>query len=171
VDLAKDVYQGTGQLLENVLPAWHNYGNQLVSQGNGLVEGLSHRVCQGTCRLMDGWHGYGGQLVSQSNAMVDEISHRFDNVLTSIDQGGYNGKEHDIFAWEPAQTPTQPASPGSPVIEKGTPKSSKKSHGKAHPKGQTTAAAAVVSGSFFAKVDHYANSRLPMNLPPLKLYA
>ncbi|KAK4040192.1 Alpha/Beta hydrolase protein [Parachaetomium inaequale] len=174
VDLAKDVCQGTGQLLDNVLPAWHSYGSQLVSQGNGLVEGLSHRVCQGTCRLMDSvspaWHSYGGQLVSQSNAVVDEISHRFDNVLTSIDQGGYNGKEHDIFAWQPAQTPTQPTSSGSPVIEKGLPKSSRKSHGKAHPKGQTTAAAAVVSGSFFAKVDHYANSRLPMNLPPLKLY-
>jgi hypothetical protein len=101
---------------------------------------------------------------------VDEISNRFDNVLTMIDQGGYNGKEHDIFAWQPAQAPTQPPSPVAPVSVKGQPKASKKSHGKDHPKGQTTAAAAVVSGSFFAKVDYYANSRLPMNLPPLKLY-
>jgi hypothetical protein len=173
-DLAKEVYHGTEQLLDNGLSAWHSRGNQLVSQGNGVIEEVSNRVYQGTQQLLDGmlpsWHGCGGQLVSQSNAMVDEISHRFDNVLTKIDCGGYNGKEHDIFAWQSAQTQGQPPSPELPAIEKTVTKSSRKSQGKAHPKGQTTAAAAVVSGSFFAKVDHYANSRLPMNLPPLKLY-
>ncbi|KAJ4302042.1 hypothetical protein N0V88_002178 [Collariella sp. IMI 366227] len=36
---------------------------------------------------------------------MGEISNRFDNVLTKIDQGGYNGKEQDIFAWQPEQPP------------------------------------------------------------------
>ncbi|EAQ86133.1 hypothetical protein CHGG_07386 [Chaetomium globosum CBS 148.51] len=174
-DLAKEVYQGTEQLLDDSLAAWHNCGNQLVSQSNNVVEKVSNRVHQGTQQLLDGmlppsWQSCGGELVSQSNAMVDEISHRFDNVLTKIDCGGYNGKEHDIFAWQSAQTSGHPPSPELPAVEKVASKSSRKSHGKAHPKGQTTAAAAVVSGSFFAKVDHYSNSRLPMNLPPLKLY-
>jgi hypothetical protein len=136
--LAKEVYQGSSipQLLDEVLPSWHGCGGQLVRQGNGLV---------------------------------DEISHRFDNVLTMIDQGGYNGREHDIFAWQPTQAPPQPRSEAM-VDEKGPPKASKKSQRKENPKGQTTAAAAVVSGSVFAKVDYYANSRLPLNLPPLKLW-
>jgi hypothetical protein len=138
VDLAKEVYQGSPipQLLDEVLPSWHGCGGQLVRQGNGLV---------------------------------DEISHRFDNVLTMIDQGGYDGREHDIFAWQPTQAPPQPRSEVM-VDEKGPPKASRKSQRKENPKGQTTAAAAVVSGSVFAKVDYYANSRLPLNLPPLKLW-
>jgi len=139
-----------------------------------LVDGLSNRVYQETHQLLDGvlpsWHSCGGQLVQQGTAVVDEISHRFDSVLTKIDQGGYTGKEHDIFSWQPAQNPAHPTSSGPPVTEKGAPKSGRKSQSRAHPKGQTSAAAGVVSESFFAKVDNYANSRLPMNLPPLKLY-
>ncbi|KAH6850429.1 Alpha/Beta hydrolase protein [Chaetomium sp. MPI-CAGE-AT-0009] len=160
VELAKEVYHGTEQLLDDELAAWSNRGNQLVSQGTKeFLDGM-----------LPSWHSCGGELVHQGNALVDEISHRFDNVLTKIDCGDYNGKEHDIFAWQSAQTPAQPPLPESPPAEKGSSKSSRKNQGKAHPKGQTTAAAAVVSGSFFAKVDRYSNSRLPMNLPPLKLY-
>lgn len=149
---------------------------------------LAKDICQvtGIPRLLDGalprWHGgCGGQLVSRGGALVDEISDRFDNVLTMIDQGGYDGKESDIFAWQPSQGPVQQLAPPSlpppaqppvnkTVAEKGLGKASKRSHKTEHPKGQTTAAAAVVSESFFAKVDKYANSRLPLNLPPLKLY-
>jgi hypothetical protein len=139
---------------------------------------LVKEVYQGTCipRLLDQapprWQTCGNQLVHQGGALFDEISDRFDNVLTMIDHGGYDGQEHDIFAWQPTQTPMQTPAPVAPRTGKGSPKTSnKKPHGADHPKGQTTAAAVVISGSFFAKVDHYANSRLPMNLPPLKLYA
>ncbi|SPQ21342.1 ed56b252-29a9-4ce1-8ca8-a4c537610988 [Thermothielavioides terrestris] len=149
LDLAKDVCQATGipRLLEDALPRWHGCGNQLVSQGS---------------------------------ALVNEISDRFDNVLTMIDQGGYDGKEGDIFAWQPTQAPVQRTGPpppppapvpsGRPVANRGMPQSSKRGARTEHPKGQTTEAAALASESFFAKVDKYANSRLPMNLPPLKLY-
>jgi hypothetical protein len=41
---------------------------------------------------------------------------------------------------------------------------------KDNPKVQTTAVAGtLISGNYFAKVDMYANSRLPLNLPPLQL--
>ncbi|KAL2195133.1 Alpha/Beta hydrolase protein [Corynascus similis CBS 632.67] len=174
VDLAKQVYQETDQLLETALPSWHRSGKQLVNQGNDLVEGLSNRVYLETHQLLDGvfpsWQGSGSQLIQQGNAVVNEISHRLNNVLTKIDQGGYRGKEHDIYTWQPAQTQTRPASPEPLITEKGHSSSNKKSRSKPHPKGQTSAAAGVVSSSFFAKADCYANSRLPMNLPPLKLY-
>jgi len=174
VDLAKQVYQETDQLLETALPSWHRSGKQLVNQGNDLVEGLSNRVYLETHQLLDGvfpsWQGGGSQLIQQGNAVVNEISHRLNNVLTKIDQGGYRGKEHDIYTWHPAQTQTRPASPEPLIAEKGHSSFNKKSRSKPHPKGQTSAAAGVVSSSFFAKVDCYANSSLPMNLPPLKLY-
>jgi hypothetical protein len=139
---------------------------------------LAKDVYHGTClpQVLDevlppSWHSCGSQLVKQGNGLVEELSSRFDNVLTAIDQGGYNGKEKDIFAWQPAHAhPPVPISE-APSTDRSVPKTSKKSHRKENPKGQTTAAAAVVSGSFFAKVDHYANSRLPMNLLPLRLYA
>lgn len=143
----------------------------------GSAVDLAKEICQGTCipRLIDGalplWHGCGGQLVNQGNAMVDEIYSRFDNVLTMIDEGGYNGKERDIYAWQPSQMPPHPPPPGPPMPENRAASPSRRSHRKEHYKGQTTAAAVAVSGSVFTKVDFYANSRLPMNLPPLKLYA
>ncbi|KAL2015732.1 hypothetical protein VTK56DRAFT_4903 [Thermocarpiscus australiensis] len=142
----------------------------------GSAVDLAKGICQGTCipQLLDDvmplWHGRGSQLASQGNALMAEISDSLDNVLTMIDRNCYNGKEDDIFAWQPVQLPNHPSPPEAPVSQRSLPKTSPKSWRKDRPKGQTTAAAAVVSGGVFAKVDLYANSRLPMNLPPLKLY-
>ncbi|KAL2131858.1 hypothetical protein VTI74DRAFT_4546 [Chaetomium olivicolor] len=157
----------------------HTANTPLGKLNLGSAVDLAKEICQGTCipKLLDEacdaiprWHSCGTQLVHKSNALVDEISDHFDSVLTMIDQGAYNGKEQDIFAWQPAQPQTPLALSGAQIVEKGLSKASKKRHGKDHAKGQTTAAAAAVSESFFAKVDRYANSRLPMTLPPLKLY-
>jgi hypothetical protein len=117
------------------------------------------------------WQSCGGQLISQSNALVDEISNRFDGVLTMIDQGGYEGKERDIYAWQPTEMSTPSPLPGVRQGEKSLSMTSRKSQGKDRRKSQTTAPPTEVSGSIFARVDCYANSRLPMNLPPLRLYA
>ena len=116
------------------------------------------------------WHGYGSQLLNQSAALVDQISDRFNEVLTRIDGDRYAGHEKDLFTYQPGLVP--PHGPPSVVTtDRVLPKKNKKDHTKDHPKGQTTAvAASVISGGYFAKVDMYANSRLPMNLPPLKLY-
>lgn len=137
----------------------------------GSAVDLAKDLCQSTGipQLLNDtlpvWHQCGGQLVKQGNTMADQIIHEFDNMLTMIDQGRYNGKEQDIFTWQPPQAPAP-----VPLTEKGRSRSRRRDHRKDHPKGQTTTAAAVVSESFFAKVDRYANSRLPLNLPPLKLY-
>src|SRR5947209_5139494 len=78
--------------------------------------GLVKEVYEGTCipRLLDRapprWQSCGTQLVHQGGALVDEISDRFDNVLTMIDEGGYNGQENDIFAWQPSH-PTMQSPP------------------------------------------------------------
>ncbi|KAK0636386.1 Alpha/Beta hydrolase protein [Bombardia bombarda] len=118
------------------------------------------------------WYGHRTQLLNQSAALCDQISNRFSEVLTSIDRDRYTGNEKDLFTWQPGQ-PLSPQTPPSnrSVGEKGLPKTGKKGRSRDSPKGQTTAvAASVISGNYFSKVELYANSRLPMDLPPLRLY-
>jgi hypothetical protein len=94
---------------------------------------------------------------SQCNT-YDHIMAKFDSVMSSIDQDHYAGGEGELLEAGPSLLADQ------------------KKHKSAHPtrdqpKGQTTAvASSIMSGSYFAKVDLYSNSRLPTNLPPLRLY-
>lgn len=116
---------------------------------------------------------YGAELVDQSNALLNQVSNQFNDVLTMIDRDHYSSHEKEILAWQPQQPPQSQELvrvSDSSLSEKSMHKPPKRSHKRDHPKGQTTAAATVVSGSIFSKVELYANSRLPMNLQPLKLY-
>lgn len=142
IDLAKDLCQGSGiqKLFEEAVPSWQGRGNELVCQGN---------------------------------ALIDQISNQFNDYLTLIDQDHHKAREKEILAWNPdhlGQQPPQLPPSDALVSMKSISKSSRRTHKKDHPKGQTTATATVVSGSIFTKVDLYANSRLPMNLQPLRLY-
>jgi hypothetical protein len=115
-------------------------------------------------------HGYGTQLINQTAALYDQISSTFNNVMTRIDGDTFCGNEKELFTYQPAalgQVSNPPSEAPPPAqLDRGVAKRT----GRDAPKGQTTAVAAtVVSGSYFAKVELYANSRLPMNLPPLRL--
>ena len=122
------------------------------------------------------WHGYGSRLVNQSAALCDQISTRFGNLMTLIDRDGYQGDEKDLFlcrpGWQQPIASTESTSNSSSSSDAGLPKKTRtKNQSRDHPKGQTTAvAASVLSGDYFAKVELYANSKLPMKLPPLDLY-
>lgn len=117
--------------------------------------------------------------IQQSAAATDHMYQRFNDVMTLIDRDGYAGNEKDLFVCNPA-SPSSPSSPSLAVAATTTrglaskPKKSQSSRKLHHdtPKGQSAAGSgSVVSGSsYFAKVELYANFRLPMNLPPLKLY-
>jgi len=122
------------------------------------------------------WHPCGTKALNEGAALYDQIASRFDNVMSLIDLDRYTGNENDLFV---CHQPPAPLQPGYHAAREGTTDRSlahhKRKHGpppaRDHPKGQTTAvAASVISGDYFAKVDLYANSRLPLNLPPLRLY-
>ncbi|KAK3935874.1 alpha/beta-hydrolase [Diplogelasinospora grovesii] len=160
-------------------PTYQQTSQGPQTSGGGSVVDLADKICPGTGipQLFDDglppWHGYKSQLLSQGAALVDQISSRFDSVMTLIDRDRYAGNEKDLFVWQPPGEQHARQSPPSDtsVAERASPKTRNKKPAKDHPKGQTTAvAAAVVSGSYFAKVELYANSRLPMGLPPLRLY-
>jgi hypothetical protein len=111
------------------------------------------------------WHAYGSQLLNQSAALYDQISSKFDDVMTLIDGDKLKGHENELFMYQ------QP-SPENPLP---APAVSKGDHGKKRrkdtaPKGQTSAvAASLITGGYFSKVDLYANSRLPLDLPPFRM--
>lgn len=133
----------TNQVMPSVLPA-------LLEEG---------------CQARDGG---GTLLLNQGAAAVDQICDRFNDIMTLIDRERYNGNEKDLFICQPSST-SYVASRGQPTSKPKKTHSGRKD--RDHPKGQTTTVAAtVISGNYFAKVELYANSRLPMNLPPLKLY-
>jgi hypothetical protein len=115
------------------------------------------------------WHGQATQLLNQSAAVCDQISSRLNEIMTMIDGDQYVGNEKDLFTYQPVSAASPPSeSLHRPSID--SVRSRKANNKRDVPKGQTTAvASSLMSGGYFAKVELYANSRLPMTLPPLKL--
>lgn len=151
----------------------HGGGGTLSKLNLGSVVDLAEGLCPrtGLPQLFDdglpSWHNYRTQILNQGAALYDQISSRFDDVVTLIDRDRYVGSEKHNVPHQPVMTTPPPApSPAG----RGSEKVTKKSYARNQPKGQTTAlATSVMSDSYFAKVDLYANSRLPMHLPPFKL--
>lgn len=103
---------------------------------------------------------------------MNQLYNRLNNVMTLIDCERYAGNERDLFFCQQRESEPSTAEAtttrGQLTVK---PKRNQARKQSGHPKGQTTGVAAtVISGNCFAKVELYANSRLPMNLPPLKLY-
>ncbi|KAK8067220.1 hypothetical protein PG997_013967 [Apiospora hydei] len=152
----------------------------MVDLADGMIPGTSALVHQVFDDGLPRWHGQATQLLNQGAAMYDQISNKFNNVMTMIDSDKYFGNEKDLFTYQPQPSASSPpggsaAVPAPAVTSRGmqvVPKKHSNSSSKDPSKGHTAAAATSLlsSGGYFAKVELYANSRLPMNLPPLKLY-
>ncbi|KAI1499749.1 Alpha/Beta hydrolase protein [Biscogniauxia marginata] len=114
------------------------------------------------------WHAYSSQLLNQSAAMYDQICDKFNDVMTLIDRDRFVGNENDLFMYqEPTPAPAPPSEASKQLTtRKGHAKKSKKDA----PKGQTSAvASSLISAGYFSKVDLYTNSKLPLDLLPLRL--
>ncbi|KAI1099033.1 alpha/beta-hydrolase [Jackrogersella minutella] len=118
------------------------------------------------------WHCYGTQLLNQSAAMYDQICSSFNDVMTLIDRDKYVGNENDLFMYQSNPIPSPPSeAPQQLILHKGSSKKNKKETPKGTSKRQTAAiASSLASRGYFAKVELYANSKLPPNLPPLRLH-
>lgn len=145
------------------LGALNKFGDSVANITNDVVTDVIPQIYDDS---LTAWQTYGCQVVNQTAALVDQISSRLNHIMTMIDVEKIAGHERDLFMYHPPGGQTGHQAPRSseraPV-----PKQRK---GDKNSKGQTAAvAAAVVSGGYFTKVDMYANSRLPRDLPPLKL--
>lgn len=102
------------------------------------------------------------QYVNQGAALYDLISSKFNAVITLIDSEKFSGDEKELDVYRPPQPLWQ---------QEQQPEYSNKELSKGKSKGMTNNAisSAMTSTNYFAKVNLYANSRLPPNLPPMKL--
>ncbi|OHE97106.1 vegetative cell wall protein gp1 [Colletotrichum orchidophilum] len=133
------------------------------------------------------FHPHATQLINSTAAYVDQIAGCFNDVMTLIDRDRMVGNEKALFTYQNGsgsgamqQNPSSSSSRdgkrgggggGGGRSEKSGPRKTSKEAPSAGSKGQSAAVATcVVSGGYFAKVELYANSKLPMNLPHLRLY-
>lgn len=135
----------------------HKLGQFNLSANNLLEQG----VVTSTNYISNGVHeatqhfGQGGQL-------CDLISSKFDNAITLIDGDNFRGQEDYLAAYHPSQLMLQQ--------EAGTTDKALLKSGISKGMMNTSIATALSGSNYFSKVDLYANSSLPPNLPPLKLY-
>lgn len=106
------------------------------------------------------FHSHGTTLLNQGAALYDQISSNFDILMTAIDRDHYEGLEAS-YGTPDTSTSTPIASTGASCREGAC------SHSRCTTPGTV---ASIISRNYFAKVDYYANSKLPLNLPPMKLY-
>ena len=111
---------------------------------------------------LTGWQTYGTQVVNQTAAMVEQIASRLNHVMTMIDGEQVSGHERDLFTYQPVAQAPQPSRANPPL----KPKTKKDKSARGH---SSEVVATTVTGGYFSKVNLYANSRLPRDLPPLRL--
>ncbi|KAH0433906.1 hypothetical protein CcaCcLH18_05658 [Colletotrichum camelliae] len=119
------------------------------------------------------FHPHATQLINSTAACVDQIAGCFNDVMTMIDGGKLSGHEKALFTYQQQPVPSEQQQvvpyEGKRSGGKTSSSSSKRKKESHSSKGQGVAES-VASGSYFSKVDMYANARLPLNLPPLRLY-
>ncbi|KAK0121970.1 hypothetical protein ONS95_010241 [Cadophora gregata] len=106
----------------------------------------------------------GAQYLNQSTALCDLITSKFDTIITLIDGENFSGDERELVVMAPPQPMWQQQQEETGYSERVLVK------GKGKGMVNNSVSSALTSTNSFAKVHLYANSRLPPNLPPLKLY-
>ena len=104
--------------------------------------------------------------------MYGELSDRFNHVMTLIDGEQYADNDRDLFSCPapiseplPVQDPVSDQRKRSRSLDR-----SRQFHNRGKGRIKTMAASFSVGISHVAKVELYANSRLPLDLPPLRLF-
>lgn len=114
------------------------------------------------------WQRQGTQALNQSAALYDQISSKFNDILTLIDGDQFSGDERDLWLNHPHGPQWQEPAPRLQVEKKLRDKNSWSRLDKGADDG-CPITAVVVNSNYFAKVNMYANSRLPADLPQVKL--
>jgi len=98
----------------------------------------------------------------QGAALYDTIASKFNAVVTQIDNECFSGDEVDLVLLQQPQPMWQQE-------QQTTGYSNQTSQGKSKGMVNGGVSSALTSTNYFSKVNLYANSRLPPNLPPMKL--
>ncbi|TVY30155.1 hypothetical protein LHYA1_G001137 [Lachnellula hyalina] len=136
----------------------HRPGNtisrlNLSSMSNLLDQGVPQYVPG--ARYINNGGLAGTQYLNQGAALCDLISSKFDTVITLIDGDKFNGDEGEFVVHQAAQQMWPQAQESDRSLMRS---------------GNHSVSNALIGANYFDKVNLYANSRLPPNLPPMKLY-
>jgi hypothetical protein len=112
-------------------------------------------------------HSQGSQYLNQGIGLCDLISSKFDAVITLIDGERFSGDERELAVFIPPQPQPQPMWQQQQQETGYTDREIVR--GKSKGMVNNSVSSALTSTNYFAKVNLYANSRLPANLPPMKL--
>ncbi len=116
------------------------------------------------------WHAPGSTLLNQGAALYDQLSWKFNNIMTLTDRDEYDGCGPDSHLYRPP-LPSAYAHGGQASSVPAGHSMAQPVSTQDYPKGQTAGVvASLIPGNYFAKVDLYANSKLPLDLPPARLY-
>jgi hypothetical protein len=105
----------------------------------------------------------GAQYINQGVALCDMISSKLDAVITLIDGERFSGDERDLAVFTAPQPMWQQEQQESGYSDREI------GRGKSKGMVNNSVSSALTSTNYFAKVNLYANSRLPFDLPPMKL--
>jgi hypothetical protein len=105
------------------------------------------------------WQRQGTQYLNQGAALIDCISSKFDAVITQIDSERFRGDENELMVYEEHR----------PMWQQERDAGHGHSQGKSKGMVNNSVSSVLISTNYFAKVNLYANSRLPTDLPPMKL--
>lgn len=111
------------------------------------------------------WHDHGTHYLCQGAALYDLISSKFDDVVTAIDEDRFGGGDAELMV----RGLEMQQDGRNHVQMRGVGHKKEKVEGRSKGAANDAISSAVTSTNYFSKVDLYANSRLPPNLPPLKL--
>jgi hypothetical protein len=104
----------------------------------------------------------GTQYLNQEAALCHLISSKFDTIITLIDGDKFSGDERELAVHQtqrPMWQQEQELTTDRALMKSGNSKGMM----------SNSVSSALTTTNYFAKVNLYANSRLPPNLPPLKL--
>lgn len=184
VQLSQVPYISTGQAVsyrqkyrklavtsKNHLQEQKEHTKHLVRKSYGNLRDALQETVSVTHQAVDEVQGLGTSVGRSVVQLRDTIEKKFDDIVTAIDESRFSGREedlgktldsHDIRSistdYTIEVTYVEPSIRGGDGRE-----TAKSKHDEAISKSTS-------STNYFSKVYHYANSRLPPHLPPLKLY-
>jgi hypothetical protein len=138
---------------------------KLKSVSNLLAGDVPHCV-PGAHIFNDGipaWQHQATQYLCQGAALYDLISSKFDTVVTLIDGERFSGDERELVVFQ------QPAPMFQEQQQQSGYTNQELIQGKSKGVINSSISSTLISTNYFTKVNLYANSRLPPNLPPMKL--
>lgn len=116
--------------------------------------------CIPGARIMNQGIPAGTQYLNQGAALCDVLTSKFNDIITLIDGENWSGDERELMVQE------QPP----PMFQQERPATTRELPRSGKSKGMVNnPISSAISTNYFAKVNLYANSRLPPNLRPMKL--